>query len=127
RARYGWGIAVDRAIATLALSSYAVGTGELGGDYEYEGQLDDKDVLGGLVKPNTTPMTASKKLPLATFTPGTTSLLSFTRDYGKPGRLYYTLDLRYMTPAQGIQSLNRGFAISPTYTLLDDPLQPLQP
>src|SRR5438270_471494 len=122
---YGWGSTVDRAMAILALSSYAVGTGELGGDYEYKVQLDDKDVLGGLVKPNTTPMTASKKLPLATFTPGTTSLLSFTRDYGKPGRLYYTLDLRYMTPAQGIESLNRGFAISHTYTLLDDPLKPV--
>ena len=122
---YGWGSTVDRAMAILALSSYAVGTGELGGDYEYKVQLDDKDVLGGLVKPNTTPMTSSKKLPLTTFTPGTTSLLSFTRDYGKPGRLYYTLDLRYMTPAQGIESLNRGFAVSHTYTLLDDPLKPV--
>src|SRR5439155_1504862 len=98
---------------------------ELGGDYEYKVQLDEKDVLGGLVKPNTTPMTSSKKLPLTTFTPGTTSLLSFTRDYGKPGRLYYTLDLRYMTPAQGVESLNRGLAVSHTYTLLDDPLKPV--
>ena len=119
-ASYGWGGSADRAMAILALSSYAVATGELGGDFEYKVQLDDKDVLGGIVKPNTTPVASSKKLPLATFTPGTTSLLSFTRDYGKPGRLYYTLDLRYMTPAQGIESLNRGFAVSHTYTLLDD-------
>ena len=47
------------------------------------------------------------------------------RDLAKSGRLYYSLDLRYMTPAQGIEAVNRGFAVSHTYTLLDDASKPV--
>src|SRR5437879_11583251 len=112
-------------MGVLALSSYAASTGELAGDYSYAVQLDAKDVLAGLVKPNMTPTTATKSLPLTTFKPGATSVLAFTRDYQKPGRLYYTLDLRYLTPAVGIDALNRGFAVSHQYTLLDAPTKPI--
>ena len=125
RGANGWHSSIDRAMGVLALSSYAVSTGELAGDYSYSVQLDAKDVLSGLVKPNTTPTTATKLVPLATFKPGTTSILAFTRDYQKPGRLYYTLDLRYLTPAKGIDALNRGFAVSHQYTLLDAPTKPI--
>jgi uncharacterized protein YfaS (alpha-2-macroglobulin family) len=125
RGANGWHSSIDRAMGVLALSSYAVSTGELAGDYSYAVQLDAKDVLTGLVKPNTTPTTASKSVPLATFKPGTTSILAFTRDYQRPGRLYYTLDLRYLTPAKAIDALNRGFAISHQYTLLDAPTTPI--
>lgn len=124
RGANGWQSSIDRAMGVLALSSYAVSTGELAGDYSYAVALDAKDILSGLVKPNTTPTTATKSVPLATFKPGTTSILAFTRDYGRPGRLYYTLDLRYMTPAKGIDALNRGFAVSHRYTLLDAPTKP---
>ena len=125
RGARGWSTSIDRAMAILALSSYAVQTGELGGDYSYKVQLDQSDILAGLVKPNTAPTTASKTVPLATIKPGTTSLLAVTRDYQKPGRLYYTVDLRYVTPAKQIEALNRGFAVSHTYTSLDDPAKPI--
>jgi uncharacterized protein YfaS (alpha-2-macroglobulin family) len=125
RGANGWHSSIDRAMGVLAFSSYAVSTGELAGDYSYAVQLDAKDVLSGLVKPNTTPTTATKLVPLAAFKPGTTSVLAFTRDYQKPGRLYYTLDLRYLTPAKGIDALNRGFAVSHQYTLLDAPTKPI--
>jgi len=125
RGANGWHSSIDRAMGVLALSSYAVSTGELAGDYSYAVQLDAKDVLTGLVKPNTTPTTATKSVPLATLKPGTTSILAFTRDYQRPGRLYYTLDLRYLTPAKGIDALNRGFAVSHQYTLLDAPTKPI--
>ena len=125
RGANGWHSSIDRAMGVLALGTYAVSTGELAGDYSYAVQLDAKDVLSGLVKPNTTPTTASKVVPLGTFKPGTTSILAFTRDYQKPGRLYYTLNLRYLTPAKGIDALNRGFAVSHQYTLLDAPTKPI--
>jgi alpha-2-macroglobulin len=48
-------------------------------------------------------------------------VLAVTRDYAKPGRLYYTLDLRYTTPAKDIEALNRGLAVSREYSALDDP------
>lgn len=117
----GWHTSIDRALSVLALTTYAVGTGELGGDYSYKVLLDDNEVLAGLVLRSGTVTAAGKELPLATITPGKPSLLAFTRDYGKPGRLYYTLDLRYVTPAKEIEALNRGFAISHEYTSIDDP------
>src|SRR5438445_2172667 len=125
RGANGWLSSIDRAMGVLALGSYAVSTGELAGDYSYAVQLDAKDVLSGLVKPNAAPTTAEKSVPLSAFKPGTTSILAFTRDYQKPGRLYYTLDLRYLTPAKGIDALNRGFAVSHQYTLLDAPTKPI--
>src|SRR5207245_11659275 len=98
---------IDRAISILALSSYAVQTGELGGDYSYKVQLDQSDILARLVKPNTAPTTASKTVPLATIKPGTTSLLAVTRDYPYRGTRYYSVDLRYVTPAKQIEALTR--------------------
>ena len=125
RGAHGWSTSIDRAMAMLALSSYAVQTGELAGDYGYKVQLDQSQILAGLVKPNTTPTTATKSVPLTIVKPGTTSLVSFTRDYAKPGRLYYTLDLRYVTPAKDIESLNRGLAVSHAYSALDDATKPI--
>ena len=39
--------------------------------------------------------------------------------------MYYGLNLRYVTPAAGIEALNRGFAVSHRYSLLDDPETPI--
>ena len=124
RAADGWHTSIDRALGILALTTYAVGTGELGGDYTYKVLIDDKDVLAGLVRKGALSAEA-KQVPLSTFTPGKSSLLAVTRDYDRPGRLYYTLDLRYVTPAKEIEALNRGFAVSHEYTALDDPTKPL--
>jgi hypothetical protein len=121
----GWKSPIDRALGVLALTTYAVATGELAGDYSYKVQIDERDVLEGLMKPGTTPTSAKKSLSLGALTPGKTNVLAFTRDYSRPGRLYYSLDLRYVTPAREIEALNRGFAISHAYTLVDDPSRPI--
>jgi uncharacterized protein YfaS (alpha-2-macroglobulin family) len=125
RAAEGWRSSIDRALGILALSAYAVSTGELGGDFGYQVLLDDKAVLSGLVRKGAAPASATRDLPLATLTPGTTSRLAFTRDYSRPGRLYYAVNLRYTTPATDIEALNRGFAISHGYSLLEDPAAPV--
>ncbi|HEY6957448.1 MAG TPA: Ig-like domain-containing protein [Candidatus Limnocylindria bacterium] len=125
RSAQGWQTTIDRALAMLALSSYAVHTGELGGEYSYKVLLDDRQVLAGLVKPARTPTVASTKISLTQLVPGRTSILALTRDSAISGRMYYTLDLRYMTPANTVDALNRGFAISHQYTLLDAPGTPV--
>jgi uncharacterized protein YfaS (alpha-2-macroglobulin family) len=125
RASYLWHTSIERALGVLALTTYAVGTGELGGDYSYKVLLDDSEVLAGLVKRSSAPTVAGKQVSLATLRPGKSSVLAVTRDYARPGRLYYTLDLRYATPAKDIESLNRGFAITHEYTALDDPARRL--
>ncbi|TMK27858.1 MAG: hypothetical protein E6G64_11325 [Actinobacteria bacterium] len=121
RAAQRWQTDIDRAFGVLALTTYSARTGELGGDFAYRVLLDDKEVLAGLVKPSATPTTAAKKVPLTDVTPGKTSLLAFAREGGKSGRLYYTLDLRYVIPAKGVEAVNRGFAVSRSYSLLADP------
>ena len=125
RASEGWRTSIDRALGILALSSYAVSTGELGGDYSYQVFLDSSSVLAGQVTRGAPPASAERDLPLAMLTPGTASRLAFTRDYSRPGRLYYTVSLRYVTPAANIEALNRGFAISHRYSLVDDPATPV--
>jgi uncharacterized protein YfaS (alpha-2-macroglobulin family) len=70
-------------------------------------------------------VSTERALPLTTLTPGTASRLAFTRDYSRPGRLYYSVNLRYVTPAKAVEALNRGFAISHRYSLLDDASRPV--
>ncbi len=120
-----WRTSIDRATGVLALTNYAVKTGELGGDYSFRVRLDDKELMAGLVKPGQPPVTESKTVPLTTFTAGKVSLVEFVRELGKPGRLYYTMNLRYVTPAKEVEALNRGFAISHQYTALGDPTKPV--
>jgi len=121
----GWQTDIDRAMSILALSTYVGTTSELGAEFAYAVKLDSSDLLSGRVTPSATPTENAKRVPLTAVTPGKTSLLSVERDFAKSGRLYYTLDLRYMTPAKGIDAVNRGFGVSHRYTLLDDPSTPV--
>lgn len=125
RGAQGWHTSIDRALGVLGLTTYAAKTGELGGDYRFSVTLGDRSLLGGAARPGDGPISLSTALPLTTFTPGAFSLLAFSKDPGRPGRLYYTLDLRYVTPAKGIDAVNRGFAVTHEYTSLADPSTPL--
>ncbi|TMD61617.1 MAG: hypothetical protein E6I87_02255 [Chloroflexi bacterium] len=120
RGAQGWSAYAERAQAILSLSDFAAKTGELGGDYDYVVGLGDHNVLGGHFKPGDGKKTDAKTLPLSDIRPGTISLLSFARQR-TAGRMYYTLNLHYQTPAQNIEALNRGIAVTHEYTRLDDP------
>ena len=117
--------AIERAMSMLALATYAGLTGEVGAEFAYAVKLDAADVLTGRVTQSPTPTEAARSVALTSVTPGKTSIVSVQREFAKPGRLYYTLDLRYMTPAKGIDAVNRGFGVSHQYTLLDAPGAPV--
>jgi uncharacterized protein YfaS (alpha-2-macroglobulin family) len=121
RAADGWRTQADRALAVSALTAYVVKTGELAGDYDYRVALGSRALLSGSVRATEAPKTATTSIPLTALSRGQPNLIAFTRDYAQPGRLYYTMNLRYVTPAKEIEALNRGFAISRKYTALDDP------
>jgi hypothetical protein len=121
RGEQRWVTPVERAHAILALTSYAVATGELGGEFNYRVTVDGRQILGGLVKQGEPLKDARKDVPLADFEPGKVSLVAFLRDFERQGRLYYTMNLRYLTPAKEVEAVNRGFAISHEYSLLDRP------
>lgn len=125
RGAEGWRTSTERALGVLALTSYAVFTGELAGDYAYAVTLDGTKLLAGTVAKGAPPATGSGETPLRALTPGRPSNLAVTREYDRPGRLYYTVDLRYTTPAATVEAVNRGFAVSHEYTTVEDPSRPI--
>ncbi len=120
-----WSTKLERAQALDALGVYAEGTGELLGDYAYEVSLDGGELLAGQFRPRGGENEASIETPLDDLTLGGFSRFDFDRDLDAPGRLYYSLNLLYQTPAREIESLNRGIAVSREYTLLEEPDRPI--
>ncbi|MGE0600120.1 MAG: Ig-like domain-containing protein [Dehalococcoidia bacterium] len=121
RGAQSWTTPVERSLSIASLTDYAVQTGELAGNFSYEVRLDNTKILSGLVKPSEPLKDATTSIPLTKFEAGKASIIAFMRDFDLPGRLYYTMNLRYFTPASEVEALNRGFAISHQYSLLDDP------
>jgi uncharacterized protein YfaS (alpha-2-macroglobulin family) len=121
-----WQTGIDRAMSILAFATYVGVTVELGAEFAYGVALDQKELMSGKVTAGTAPTEDSKRIPLANIvTAGKTGLFSVQREFTKSGRLYYTLDLRYMTPATQIDAVNRGFAVSHQYSLLGAPDRPI--
>ncbi|MQA00085.1 MAG: hypothetical protein GEU80_12290 [Dehalococcoidia bacterium] len=115
-----WETHVERAQAVRALGAYAEGTGELSAEYDYLVRLDDTALLEGHVSGGS--VSAEREdIPLSELTPVGISRLAFSRQATGTGRLYYGLNLRYLTPATEVEALNRGFALSHAYTALDAP------
>jgi len=125
RSTGGWETDVERAQAILALSEFAAGTGELRGDFTYHALLGAREILSGQVKRGAAPVATTKQVPLTEVGAGKVTLFELARQATQYGRLYYTLTLRYMTPAKGVEAVNRGFAISHEYSLLDGDGKPV--
>ena len=117
----GWSTDLERAQAIAALGAFAGATGELSGAYDYTVTLDGDPLLDGFFEADGAVSIERSEVALDKLVPGEVSLLSLLRDFDDPGRMYYSLNLRYVTPAASIESLNRGFAIAREYSLLDDP------
>ena len=120
-----WKTSVERAEGMASLGAYAELTGETRGVYDYSVLVNTTMVLsGGFDVPAGDYLDAASvalgELPL-----GAVSRVQFERQADAEGRLYYGLNLRYVTPAKDIEALNRGFAVSHRYSLLDDPDTPI--
>jgi uncharacterized protein YfaS (alpha-2-macroglobulin family) len=111
--------AIERAEAIVALSGYAASTEELGASFEYDVRLDGEALIDGELNA-VDARQAESTTALADLGAGT-SLVKLARDFSELGRMYYTLDLRYVTPAREIEALNRGLAVSHEYSLLAEP------
>lgn len=120
-----WTTSIERAQAVLSLSDYAAQTGELAGNFDYKVALDGSSILSGHYAPGQGARTDSITLSLARLRAGAQSIFSFARELATPGRLYYTMAVNYLTPATNVEALNRGFAVSHQYTLLNDPSKPV--
>ncbi len=124
RTAKGWSTSLERAQAVRALSAYAVASGETAANYSYRVALGETSLLDGTFNKSTAQQAATKQVPLTDLQQGAVNKLAFTKSGS--GRLYYALDLRYLTPAARAEALNQGFAVSHTYTLLDAQEAPVQ-
>ena len=119
-----WKTTVERAQGMASLGAYAELTGETRGVYDYSVLVNADEVLAGHFNVPASDYVDATSVALADLPLGEVSRVQFEREAGEPGRLYYGLNLRYVTPAAGIEALNRGFAVSHRYSLLDDPTRP---
>ena len=120
-----WKSTVERAQGMASLGAYAELTGETRGVYDYSVLVNTSTVLDGDFDVPAGDYLDAASVALADLPLGEVSRVQFDREAGEPGRLYYGLNLRYVTPAAGIEALNRGFAVSHRYSLLDDPETPI--
>ena len=120
-----WQTNVGRAQGMASLGAYAELTGEHLGQYDYSVWLNTREVLDGDFDVPARDYRDSTEIALAELPLGEVSRVQFEREAGREGRMYYGLNLRYVTPASEIEALNRGFAVSHRYTLLDEPDQPI--
>src|SRR5690606_10925957 len=118
----GWESGVERAQAIAGLGAYATLTGERLGDFDFRVLLDQEEVLAGHLEAGRIEedSNAAADLPLGPITRGEVHRLAFERETGA-GRLYYVLNLRYVTPAAEVEALSRGLSVAHEYTLVDDP------
>ena len=120
-----WKTDVERAQGMASLGAYAELTGEARGAYDYSVLVNATRVLGGDFDVPAGDYLDATSVALGELPLGRVSLVQFERDVAAAGRLYYGLNLRYVTPAQNVEALNRGFAVSHRYSLLDDPDTPI--
>ena len=116
-----WKSSVERAEGMASLGAYAALTGETRGAYDYSVLVNTDRVLAGHFDVPARDYLDATSVALADLPLGEVSRVQFEREADTPGRMYYGLNLRYVTPAAGIEALNRGFAVSHRYSLLDDP------
>ena len=115
-----WKTTVARAQGMSSLGAYAALTGETLGRYDYSVWLNARLLLDGAFDVPARDYVDGTEVPLVELPLGEVSRVQLQRSTD-PGRMYYGLNLRYITPALGIESLNRGFAVSRRYSLLGEP------
>ena len=125
RSEQAWKTGVGRAQAMASLGAFAELTGETRGSYDYQVLLNTQQVLDGYFYVPSGDYRDGTEIALEELPLGEVSRVQFERDASREGRMYYALNLRYVTPAKEVEALNRGFAVSHQYTLLDDPDTPI--
>ena len=120
-----WKTSVERAQGMASLGAFAELTGETRGVYDYDVLLNTRRVLSGHFDVPAGDYLDGVAFALEDLPLGEVSRVQFQRDATSEGRMYYALNLRYVTPAKEIEALNRGFAVSHRYSLLEDPDTPI--
>lgn len=115
-----WESPHDTAIALLAITDFMLARGDAQGEFDYRVELNGETRLEGSAEAGRVHQEETVVIPMAELLRGAINELRIARSpAGAPGRLYYTAHLRYFTPAQEMEAVNRGIGISRQYFLAD--------
>jgi hypothetical protein len=119
-----WNSTYASAWTLMALNQVLKGTGELGGEFAYDVQINGSPLAEGQAggSDRLSPVTAS--VPLDSLYPDDPNALLFQRGSG-PGRLYYTAGLEVARPVDQAPAVSQGLTLERSYypSLADCPAQ----
>ncbi len=110
----GWGSTYASAWTLLALTEVVKGTGELGGDFDFEARVNGAPLVSGQAGGVNQLVPAAASLPVESLRPNAPNALTIQRNPGQ-GRLYYTAGLQINLPVEQAESLSRGLSITRSF------------
>ncbi|MFQ5878822.1 MAG: Ig-like domain-containing protein [Dehalococcoidia bacterium] len=111
-----WATTQETAWSLLALTEYMAATGELKGDYSYQVRLNDQQRLEKKVDASTLTQSERLVLQVQELLLDEENQLAIARAPGDaPGRLYYTLHLRYFPPGEEVEAASHGVGVGREY------------
>lgn len=115
----GWSSTYEDSWTLMALAQVMKGTGELGGNFNFEASLNGDPLANGQASGETQLTPINTQVPLSQLYPDTPNALIIQRDSG-PGRLYYSAHLTVNRPVESVASLDQGVNLSREYYPVTD-------
>ncbi len=111
----GWETTQETAFSVLALAEYMVARGE-SGDFSYRVEANGETVGEGDAKASEPAATNEVTVELKDLRIGEENLVRLVRTPPESkGRLYYTMHLRYFTPAEDVEAASHGVGVGRDY------------
>ncbi len=121
-----WETTQETAMSLLALTDFLAASGELEADYTYGVRVNGKVLTEKKVDALTLEESEQLVVPVSDLRLGEDNEVSIARGT-TPGRLYYTMHLRYFPPAEEVEAANYGVAVSREYLAVDGDEQGASP
>lgn len=111
-----WETTQETAWALISLTDWMLYTGELDANFDYSVYLNDAQLGGGTVTPDTVQNSTKITVPITNLLADALNTLAIARTDGN-GRLYYTAHLEVYQPVENIQPAERGIIVQRKYSL----------
>jgi uncharacterized protein YfaS (alpha-2-macroglobulin family) len=109
-----WSTSQETVWALIGLTDWMVATKELDANYDWEFQLNGRQITNGHAGPETIKTSTLVTALYNDLLPDTTNRFMFGRGQGT-GRMYYSAFLTAYLPVEQVKPLSRGFIISRQY------------
>jgi uncharacterized protein YfaS (alpha-2-macroglobulin family) len=110
----GWASSYETAWTLMALARVMQGTGELGGDFDFDVVLNGTPLASGQAGGPNQLNPVEARVPVSDLHPKAPNALVIERSSG-PGRLYYTAHLNVDRPVASIPAIENGITVTRAY------------